>query len=71
MAVARGFFSVFVRGASYIRIGGYGGVVVWCMCRGVLFHLCIIAVGSGCAGGGVWLRILVRCNSLLHSLCAL
>ena len=51
MAVARGFFPVFVRGASYVRIDGYGGVVVWCMCRGVLFHLCIISVGGGSAWG--------------------
>ena len=47
MAVARGFSPVFVRGASYVRINGYGGVVVWGMCRRVLCHLCIVSVGIG------------------------
>ena len=49
MAVARGFFPEFVRGASYVRIDGYGGVVVWGMCRGVLCHMCIGSVGIGIA----------------------
>ncbi len=52
MVVTRGFFSVFVRGASYVRVDGYGGVSVWCMCLGVLCHLCIISVGGCIAGGG-------------------
>ncbi len=33
------FFPLFVRGASYVRVDGYVGVAVRCMCLGVLCDL--------------------------------
>ena len=68
-AVTRGFVRMFVRGASYVRVAGFEGVVVGCLCHGLLCHLSSGAMG-GRHAGGCFRWILVSSVLFLHFLCA-